>query len=624
MLAGPLVGVAGQEVPDRHREAQLAAMQHVRRHDQLHRPAQRELGGLLRDLLIGRYGPGHLEHLGVQERHPQLQRVRHRHLVGLDQDVAAQPGEQIDVLHTRDRVRFPAERINGVGDVPEGALRIVGPEQSGQLLLAEDPRVSVIPVLEFERSPAQHVLTAEPLRQSASDGRQTLAHPVRQSGDPAQAGRLAVDVVPAEQLVGAFPGQHHLDVLSRLVGDEVQRHQGRVGHRVVEVPDDQRQRLGQFLLGDRPDDVPDADRLSGRDRSIDFRETLPFEPGGERDQVGVVALGECRDCRRVDAAGQESAHRHVCAHVLGHRVVHHGCDALVQRGALGVGDRRPAGEYRMEIALVHHRPTGAHRHMGAGLDLPDGRIHRGRLRNVLQDQVVLQRRDVHPGPAGQLAKALGLGRKADAVGCLGDEQRLDPERVASREQHAVLGVPDQESEHPAQSRDGLRTPVVEGGDDRFTVALGAELRAVLRGQFLAQFDVVVDLAVEDQCVPVGRLRRPPPQRLVRMVDVDDREPVEAEDDVAVAPGPRLVRPPVPRAHHPGRDRIDPRLRLSRCRDETHQSAHEVPTVLSRTRKLFAGCPDLSPPPCRQRQPVSPVHRPAPPRDPLYGRSVASG
>ena len=47
---------------------------------------------------------GDLEDLGVQERHPQLQRVGHRHLVGLDQDVAAQPGEQVDVLHRGDVV----------------------------------------------------------------------------------------------------------------------------------------------------------------------------------------------------------------------------------------------------------------------------------------------------------------------------------------------------------------------------------------------------------------------------------------------------------------------------------------------------------------------------------------
>ena len=59
--------------------------------------------------------------------------------------------------------------------------------------------------------------------------------------------RLAVDRVAAEQLVGALAGQHHLDVLAGLPGDELQRHQRRVGHRVVEVPDDQRQRVHHLV-----------------------------------------------------------------------------------------------------------------------------------------------------------------------------------------------------------------------------------------------------------------------------------------------------------------------------------------------------------------------------------------
>ena len=43
-------------------------------------------------------------------------------------------------------------------------------------------------------------------------------------------------------------------------------------------------------------------------------------------------------------------------------------------------------------------------------------------------------------------------RERDAAGAGGDEQRLDAERVARAEQHPLLGVPDQEGEHPAQPR----------------------------------------------------------------------------------------------------------------------------------------------------------------------------
>src|SRR3712207_8727667 len=47
--------------------------------------------------------------------------------------------------------------------------------------------------------------------------------------------------------VGALAGEHDLDVLAGLAGHEVQRHERGVGDRVVEVPDHQRDRLGELL-----------------------------------------------------------------------------------------------------------------------------------------------------------------------------------------------------------------------------------------------------------------------------------------------------------------------------------------------------------------------------------------
>jgi hypothetical protein len=76
----------------------------VRRDDLGQRLSQRVLRGAAGELLIERDARGDLEHLGVQERHPQLQRVRHGHLVSFDQDIAAQPGVEVHVLHPGDRV----------------------------------------------------------------------------------------------------------------------------------------------------------------------------------------------------------------------------------------------------------------------------------------------------------------------------------------------------------------------------------------------------------------------------------------------------------------------------------------------------------------------------------------
>jgi hypothetical protein len=91
----------------------------MRRHDLRERLAQGELRRLPGDLQLGLDVPGNLEHLDVEERNPELQRVRHRHLVGFDEDVAAQPGEEVDVLHPGNRVPSGAGGVDRISDVPE-------------------------------------------------------------------------------------------------------------------------------------------------------------------------------------------------------------------------------------------------------------------------------------------------------------------------------------------------------------------------------------------------------------------------------------------------------------------------------------------------------------------------
>ena len=71
-----------------------------------------------------------------------------------------------------------------------------------------------------------------------------------------------------------------------------------------------------------------------------------------------------------------------------------------------------------------------------------------------------------------------------------------------------------------------------------------------------QFQVVVDLAVEHQHVAVGRVGGAPAQRLMAVRDVDDRQPVEAEHDLAVVPGARLVGTAVPHQVRRAGHRVD--------------------------------------------------------------------
>jgi hypothetical protein len=69
--------------------------------------------------------------------------------------------------------------------------------------------------------------------------------------------------------------------------------------------------------------------------------------------------------------------------------------------------------------------------------------------------------------------------------------------------------------------------VVVADDDGLRIALRAE-GVSGGGKLLAQLDVVVDLTVEDQGVALRVLRGAPHQRLVRVLEVDDRQAVEAE------------------------------------------------------------------------------------------------
>jgi len=196
---------------------------------------------------------------------------------------------------------------------------------------------------------------------------QPSAQRTRQHGYRTQAQRFAVDVVAAEQLVGPFTRQHHLDVLAGFARHEVEGHQRRVGHWIVQVPHDQRQRLAQFLFTDGLDEVLDADRRRGLGRHVHLGVALALETSSEGEQVRVVLLGERRDGRRINATGQERPDGHVGAHVLADRVVQHLEDPVVQLlGGLGSLDRAGA-EPGPEVALGAQHAV-VHCEGGSGFD----------------------------------------------------------------------------------------------------------------------------------------------------------------------------------------------------------------------------------------------------------------
>ena len=88
------------------------------------------------------------------------------------------------------------------------------------------------------------------------------------------------------------------------------------------------------------------------------------------------------------------------------------------------------------------------------------------------------------------------GGKADAVCILGQVERLDAESVAHEDGASAVALGDDEGEHAVKALDAILAPLVPGLEDHLRVAVGEEAVAGLL-QFLAQFRVIVDAAVED-------------------------------------------------------------------------------------------------------------------------------
>jgi hypothetical protein len=113
----------------------------------------------------------------------------------------------------------------------------------------------------------------------------------------------------------------------------------------------------------------------------------------------------------------------------------------------------------------------------------------------------------------QLEERLLLTRERHSARTGRVVQRLDAERVARAEHLAAAPVPDDEREHAAQPGHGRRAEIVVQRDDDLAVAVGAHRGAVLGDQLLAQLEVVVDRAVEQDGVALGDVLGAPVQRL---------------------------------------------------------------------------------------------------------------
>ena len=133
----------------------------------------------------------------------------------------------------------------------------------------------------------------------------------------------------------------------------------------------------------------------------------------------------------------------------------------------------------------------------AGWQLRDAREHRGVQlagfvagQEVGQDSLVGCWGDQPAGPERLRLRSEGeLRLGLDVI------ERFDAEAVAATEELSAPAVPDRKGPHAVEALDAALAPLLIGSQQHLGVA-GAAKGVAKRGQFGAQFDVVVDLAVE--------------------------------------------------------------------------------------------------------------------------------
>src|SRR5665213_907405 len=139
---------------------------------------------------------------------------------------------------------------------------------------------------------------------------------------------------------------------------------------------------------------------------------------------------------------------------------------------------------------------------------------------------------------------LQLRTEVQIVAAARDVQRLDPHAIASQNQPVVALAPQRNRKHSPQPRETLRVPLQKRIQNRFGVAVRVETISALF-QFAAQFQVIVDLSVEDDDVTAIRGH----DGLISALYVDNLQPRRAERNVVGLKDALLIRTPMENARN---------------------------------------------------------------------------
>src|SRR5581483_8233723 len=124
---------------------------------------------------------------------------------------------------------------------------------------------------------------------------------------------------------------------------------------------------------------------------------------------------------------------------------------------------------------------------------------------------------------GHLEQRLDLGGEVERVADEGIVERADAKTVAAKHEALVVAIPEREGILAVEAREAFGAVLFVKVDEHLAVGASAEAMS-LGDQFLAQLDVVEDLAVGDDPDRFVLVR----QRLKTTSHVNDRETCVAE------------------------------------------------------------------------------------------------
>ena len=252
----------------------------------------------------------------------------HAHLVGLQQNIAGQPEVQVKVLLLFQLAQILHAVIDRRCDLAGGGadtvLRlqdIVGVLLLKDMGLPDEPVLGAAAALDDKVVPLEvGQLLAHIAGQMAQRCGQALVL-LHQRG-------VGVPLIAGVDLISALAGENDRDMLAGQLAQEVERHAGRVGLRLVHVILNIRKGVKALLLGQHLAVVLDAElvrKLPGLGRFVKF---VGAVRAGKADREGLIGHQAGRDIAGIHAAGQEGADLDIADAVGGHALPHAGVDLI--------------------------------------------------------------------------------------------------------------------------------------------------------------------------------------------------------------------------------------------------------------------------------------------------------